>query len=268
MVKKSTKTQTKKTLKSSAKKAGPKAGGMEALREQLRKKQEELKRGGNKLPYYIFKEGTHRIRLVNLGVGATWYVEAKQIYFNKKLGGIISPTTIGEPCYATETFDTLNESKDEADKELAKQLYPRSKYLVYGIVYDDTKGKIIKDGNPQWILLPKGVFDELITLFLDPDEWGDFTDPNKGYDVKIIRTGKGQMDTEYAVNPCPPTKLPKQYHGPYDIEDEISALIPSYDETEEKTNEFLKTGPSNDDDEDEDAPKKKAKKGKKKKRDI
>ena len=97
---------------------------------------------------------------------------------------------------------------------------------------------------------------------MDTDEWGDMTaiDDN-GYDIKLIRSGTGQYDTEYDVQPCKNTPIAKGYNKEVDLPEMIRDVIPSYEETAEALNTFLHGS----DDEDE-KPKKKSKKTKKKKK--
>ena len=125
------------------------------------------------------------------------------------------------------------------------------------------------------MMVPRSVYQDIIDLYLDEEDWGDMTDPVEGYDIKITRTGTGKNDTSYSVSPCQKTKLDKKYRGEVDLEKAIRANILSYDELEEKLASFLNEG---DDDEDERPRKKssskskladkKKKKGKKYKSDI
>ena len=99
----------------------------------------------------------------------------------------------------------------------------------------------------------------IIDLYLDEDEAGDMTDPRNGYDIKIIRSGSGKLDTTYSARACKPTKLDKKYQGNVDLEGIVRSQIKSYDELEELLAKFLNEDHGGDDDED-DKPKKKAKK--------
>lgn len=84
------------------------------------------------------------------------------------------------------------------------------------------------------------------------------TDPRNGYDIKIIRSGSGKLDTTYSARACKPTKLDKKYQGNVDLEGIVRSQIKSYDELEELLAKFLNEDHGGDDDED-DKPKKKAK---------
>ena len=220
----------------------------------------ERSSGGN----IIFpKEGTIRVRLVSQGPDKELGLEIIQFY-SQKTGGIISPATFDEPCPFMDKFQELRKSSDEEDQELAKKLTPRRRFLVAGTLYKDEKGKEIDTENVgKPILIPRSVYQDIIDLYLDEDDWGDMTDPEEGYDIKITRTGKGKTDTSYSVSPCPRGKNPNsKYTKEVDLEEIIKASLPSYDELEDKLNEFLNGADS--DSEEEEAPKKKKASGKEK----
>ena len=210
------------------------------------------------------KEGTMRVRLVSQGPDKELGLEIIQFY-SQKTGGIISPATFDEPCPFMDKFQELRKSSDEEDQELAKRLTPRRRFLVAGTLYKDEKGKEIDPDNVgKPILIPRSVYQDIIDLYLDEDDWGDMTDPDDGYDIKITRTGKGKMDTSYSVTACPKGKNPPtKYTKEVDLEEIIKASMPTYDELEDKLNDFLNGADSDSDD--DDAPKKKKAEDKKEK---
>lgn len=211
------------------------------------------------------KEGTMRVRLLSQGEDKELGLEIVQFY-DPKLGGIISPATFDEPCPFMEKFKELKNSPDEEDQALAKALTPRRRFLIGGTLYKDEKGKEIDlDNVGKPILIPRSVYQDIIDLYLDEDDWGDMTDPESGYDIKITRSGKGKMDTNYTVTACPKGKNPKASLIPeIDLEKIVRDQMLSYEELEEKLSEFLNgADKSDDDDEEEVAPKKDKKKKKK-----
>jgi len=237
-----------------------------STRERMlaRKKKLAEKSGGNG---FIFpKEGTMRVRLVSQGPDKEIGMEIIQFY-DPKLGGIISPATFDEPCPFMEKFKELKSSDKEDDQAVAKLLTPRRRYLVGGTLYKDEKGKEIDPDNVRKaILIPRSVYQDIIDLYLDEDDWGDMTDQKEGYDIKITRSGSGKMDTTYSVTACP--KKDKQplakYTEEMDLEEIVRKQIPSYDELEEKLDEFL-NGANTEEEEDEKPKKKKDSEKKKKK---
>ncbi len=228
-----------------------------STREKMlaRKKKLEEKGSGNGL---IFpKEGTLRMRIKSPGDDQELGMEVVQFYI-PGVGGVISPATFDEPCPFMEKYEELKQSKDEDDKELAKRLIPRRRYVIGGIIYKDDKGNGVDyEGQNRGVLIAGAVYQDIIDLYLDEDEAGDMTDPITGYDIKITRSGSGKFDTTYSVRQCKPSKLDKKYRSDLDLEKIVRDQIKPYDELEEELNKFLNEAP--DDDEEDDAPKKKKK---------
>lgn len=238
-----------------------------STREKMlaRKKKLEEKGSGNGL---IFpKEGTLRMRIKSPGDDQELGMEVVQFYI-PGVGGVISPATFDEPCPFMEKYEELKQSKDEDDKELAKRLIPRRRYVIGGIIYKDDKGNGVDyEGQNRGVLIAGAVYQDIIDLYLDEDEAGDMTDPVTGYDIKITRSGSGKFDTTYSVRQCKPSKLDKKYRSDLDLEKIVRDQIKPYDELEEELNKFLNEAPN---DEEDDAPKKNKKsstdKSKKKKK--
>lgn len=236
-----------------------------SLKDRLIQKKKELKERGSRNQAMIFqKEGTIRVRLLPTGEDNDFIQEVIQFYLGSKIKGVISPITFGDPCAIEEKYQELKASDDGDDKDLAKSFSPKKKYLAPVIVYTDSKGKTIdKDHSGRMVLLSVGQYEKIIDLYLDTDEWGDMTDPETGYDLKLIRSGTGQLDTEYDVQPCKPTPIPKEFEGKeVNLEEMVREVIPTYEETADFLKEFLSGGL--DDEEEEEKPVKKVVKKKKK----
>lgn len=92
------------------------------------------------------------------------------------------------------------------------------------------------------MMVPRSVYQDIIDLYLDEEDWGDMTDPVEGYDIKITRTGTGKNDTSYSVSPCQKTKLDKKYRGEVDLEKAIRANILPYRRTRREVGFFLNEG--------------------------
>lgn len=243
--------------------------GGKTTREKMLERKKQLESKGKGGGIVFPKEGTLRLRIKSPGEDEELGIEIIQFYLGPDMGGVISPATFDEPCPFMEKYKELKESDDEDDKELAKRLVPKRRYIIGGIGYKDDKGKEIDpDMIDRAVLIPSSVYQDIIDLYLDEDEWGDMTDDVEGYDIKITRSGKGKNDTKYTVSPCQKKSLDKKYRGTIDLESIVKNAIPSYEELEEKLKKFLNESPSDDDDEDEKPKKKKdrdIKKSKKKK---
>lgn len=223
---------------------------MASLKERLKQKREQLSKKGSGTGKLLFlKEGTVRVRPLPVGEEEEFVAEVTQFYLGEKLKGVFSPSQFGEPCAIMEAYEELKSSKNEDDKELAKKFVPKKRYLMPCIVYTDDAGKTIdKEKGIVLVQLTNSLYQEIIDLYLDSDEWGDMTDPKAGYDLKLTRTGSGKMDTEYTVKPCKPTPIAKEYSKTVDLESLIKEVIPSYEETKAKITEYLNLDPEADSD--------------------
>lgn len=231
------------------------------MRKKLQQRQKELRSKGAGNGIIFMKEGTIRVRFLSPGPDEEFIREVNQVYLGPKIKGVISPTSIGKPCAIHERYLKLKKSKKDSDKELAGKLVEKPRYLGCVVMYKDLKGKEVDTQNSgKLIQITKGLYEAIIDHYLDED-WGDMTDPIRGYDVKLVRKGSGQLDTEYSIIPCPPTKAPKGWNKPIDLDKKIHEVIPTYEETQSKLDEFF-SGPIDEEADDlgNSVPKKKKKK--------
>lgn len=211
----------------------------EKLRKKLEKRKQQLADKGKGFGYVTFKEGKKTVRFLNPGDDEDFAVEVILFFFGKEIGGFVSPASFGQPCAAWDAYHELKKSKDEDDNAIAATFKPRKKYFSPIITYKDEKGKEIDEEVGETLALLAGTqYAELIDWMLDED-YGDFTDPVNGYPVKVKRTGAGQFDTVYTQMKLDNSKLPKKYRGVYNPEEMVKKIIPTFEETEEKLNEFL-----------------------------
>jgi hypothetical protein len=228
------------------------------LKDRLKTRREELKaksQSGN--IHYLKADTTTRVRILPAGSEEEFVKEVTQFYLGNEIKGVISPVTFEEPCAIMEAYDELKASKDDDDKALAKTFIPKQRYLAFCIIYKDQAGKEVDEQNsPKFIILTSGMYQDIIELYLDEDEWGDMTDPDKGYDLKLIRSGSGKMDTEYTVSPCKNTPMPKAFKNKeFNLDEEVKKIIPSYEETKDIIARFLNI-PAEDEKEEKKAKKK------------
>lgn len=211
------------------------------LRERLQKKRNELaKKAAGKGGIMFLKEGTKRVRVLPVGEDNEFAFEVTHFYLGNDIKGVFSPQTFGDPCAIMEMYKELKDSKDSDDKELAKKLVPKTKYLMPILVFDDLKGKKIDSDRPITLVqLTNGMYQSILDLYLDDDEWGDMTDIKKGYDLKLSREGTTITNTEYSVQPCKNTPIPKKYKKEIDLEELVKKQISTYEETKEFIEQFL-----------------------------
>jgi len=232
----------------------------DTVREKLKKRKKQLESKGGSGNITYIKEGTIRVRILPVQGEEEFAFKVTQFYLGAELKGVFSQSSIDNgDCPILDKYHELMESDDEDDKDLAKTLKPKSKYLMPCIIYKDQKGKEIdEEKGITLVQITPSLYNDLIDHWLDDDDWGDMTDPKKGYDVKLTRKGSGQFDTEYTMSPCPKTPLKKKkYAKEINLTELISKIIPSYEDAQDKLNQFLHL-----DGEEDEAPKKKKKKGK------
>lgn len=226
-----------------------------SLKDRLAEKRKNLSGGGDGNMIFV-KAGVTRFRPVPVGENNDWSFEVLQFYLGNEIKGVISPKSIGKPCGIMEAYERLKASKKESNRKLALKMKPKKKYIVLGYAFKDEKGKepdIERGVRPA--LLAKGSLQDMIDLYLD-DENGDFTDAINGYDIKLRRTGTTMTDTEYSATACQSTKCLKKFRGPYDLQEAVTAIIPTYKETLVIAERFLNLPPEEDE---ESTPKKKKK---------
>lgn len=240
-----------------------------SFKERLAEKRKKMAQKGGSDKLIFLKEGTLRIRILNVGAEKDFSMEVTQFYLGPEIKGVFSPATFGMPCAIMEKYEELKNSKKKADKDLAKLLVPKKKSLIPVAAFKDTAGKELDtESIGKLIPISNGLCGQIIDYYLDEDEWGDFMNPESGYDFKLIRSGSGKFDTEYSAKPCKPTPAPKALSKKtYDLEEMVKAIMPTYEETEEKLIEFLAGNPSSDIDDDEDERPRKSKKAKRSHRD-
>lgn len=220
-------------------KESSKSGKKLSLKDRMKADRARLKEGaGNNNMIYI-KDGTLRVRILNVGEENQWYVEVIQFYL-PGIKGVFSPATFGEKCALMQWYEDMKTSKDEDDKALLAKIGLSRKYLVPVVVYSDDKGLKIDDSKSGKLLqLTKGLLIETMDYFLD-EEWGDFTDVTNGYDIKYSREGKGKNDTTYSSAPCKPSKLQKPWgRKPIALEEMVKKEMPTYEQTKEYLAKFL-----------------------------
>jgi len=243
----------------------------EKLQKKLAERRKKIKERSSKGAVIFPKEGTLRFRVLPTpNEDVDWAVEALGFYLGGEIQGVFSAAAdcIGDDCPLLDKYHELKQSKKASDQDVAKLLSPRKKYLVAAIVYSDDRGKEIDgDNSGKLIQIPTGVYTSMLDIYLDPD-YSDFTDPDEGFDFKLIRTGKGKQDTEYTILPVPkPGPISKEWNKPTDPLDLYKKVVKPYEDVEDLLVQFLvDVNPDADEDDEEDKPPKRSKKKKRPRR--
>lgn len=229
-------------------------------RELLERRREKLaSKGGGGDMFYVSKPGSHRMRSAPVEEGEN-AIEVIQYYLGPEIKGVISPASLGLPCALEEHYQALKESDDEDDQDTAGNMSRRARYVMPHYRYKDDKGKEPDvEAGVRLLLMTNGQYQDWIEFYLE-DEIGDPSDPIKGFDIKYKREGSGKLDTTYTLLQCKPTKCAKQFRGPYDPEEMLTKILPSYDQTKDYLDKFLGAASDDDDDEQDALKERKAKK--------
>jgi len=214
---------------------------MSELRKRLEEKRKKLnERGKTGKVIFLKDDQTLRVRPLPVGEDKEFVFEVIQFYLGSDIKGVYSNATFGKPCPIMEKYEELKNSKDSDDKNLAKLLVPKRKFMMPVLVYKDLKGKEIDTENSgKFIQITGDIYKVIIDNWLDTDDWGDPTDPTEGYDMKIGRMGSGKLDTTYSCSPCPKSPTPKEWRKIVDIDEMVAEIIEDYDACLEKLNTFL-----------------------------
>lgn len=148
--------------------------------ERLKAKKEELD-SRRSFGFWVPQEGRNSIRILPPKEdGMDFFVSIYQHWHNGlKRGYVCQMRQRQEPCYFCEVEDE------------AVVMRARERYLTNIIDLDNPD-----DGILVWNF-GSGLLQEMFAYFLD-EEWGDLSDPDKGYDLILERSGKG-LDTEYRL---------------------------------------------------------------------
>lgn len=164
--------------------------------EAANEEEEELKSTGG--TFLKLGVGENMVRFLPPPVGQkTPFLLVWEHQLNLPDGSFVSfacPKRMGrKPCIVCQKADQLKATGNPADYERAQDLYPRRK--VYANIIDRKDA----DAGPKILGFGKMIHDDIIAIRKDPDFGGDFTHPETGFDIKIVRQGTGRNDTKYKV---------------------------------------------------------------------
>jgi hypothetical protein len=142
--------------------------------------------------FWIPKSGVNLIRILPPKEEGLFFYEVRVHYLPNDFP-IKCPRQDNEPCPICELVDNLRRSESAEDVERSRRLSAKRRYLMNIIDLDDLESGV------QVFPAGREVLRQLLTYFVDPD-WGDLTDPDKGYDIVIEKAGSG-LQTSYTVRP-------------------------------------------------------------------
>jgi hypothetical protein len=177
----------------------------EYLRQQYARDNKEASEStaNDGVPYHYLKQGRTIVRILPIYTSqGAWYREIEEHFLQGD--GHTCPRPFGQRCPACELGEDLYKSSDKNDLERANQLRPRRGFYMNAIILS-AEGSDVSAANGVQVL-KTGVKLKRQLLHYDSDVqggWGDITSLEQGFNVTIIRKGKGMIDTEYNASPIP-----------------------------------------------------------------
>lgn len=178
--------------------------------------------------------GTSTIRVLPpVGTMEFFFVEVGQHYIGDSKDGLYCPNVCaGQPCPICEVQDELYKA---GDKDTAAKFRVGRSFFI----------NLIDRAHPDQGVLKyqcgTTIFTQLVAYINDPD-YGDISDPDAGYDVKVERTGEGKNDTRYqarAVRRDTPLGEPDQaeqwLNDASDLQEYVNSRMLSYEDLAKKS---------------------------------
>jgi hypothetical protein len=184
--------------------------------EKLRKAKEDRKKAGD---YMNLESGENMVRFLAWSASGEPFKEAWYHFNFAEKPILCAKKTLGEPdCGACDFVDALFKTKNPDDKAAAKDRMAKVRYFAPVL---NMKEKDPKDRKRVRVLsFGTKINEDLLGYFVDED-YGDFTDPETGRDVKIERVGE-KLETKYTVRV-------RTQQTPVQGWEEIKASIPDLD---------------------------------------
>lgn len=192
------------------------------LAERLAQLNSGGKQQTSSLSFLSIKDGRNVVRILP-GKGESDFATEVWVHYgvgkseqNKNGTMVVCPTTKGENqscpvCELSKQLRSLSKKKDDNYDKQSKQLYRKKRVYFnaisreedlsnYEFVEDKWKNKESGDEESPVKVLGTGIgiYKDILSLIVDP-EYGDITDPVKGLDLIITKSGSGQFNTEYDV---------------------------------------------------------------------
>lgn len=168
---------------------------LEAIRRKI--KQLETNSSSSRVQQWKPGDGKHRIRVLPWPSEFTKpgepFVEKFFYYFTRP--GFLCPFQFGKPDPVKDLQGKLYDTKDLADRAIAKDLYPKMR--CYLALLDRDKPE---DGIQVWAF-GKKIYTSLLDFFMD-EETNDWMDPKEGFDLNVTispQQGSDYKDTKVAL---------------------------------------------------------------------
>lgn len=199
------------------------------LRDRLNKSQNQEKGNGTSV-FWKPDEGTHTIRVVDPGTGDPFRDFYLHYNVGKNFGFLCPKRNFGDECPVCEFASKLWTEGNEDEKNQAKKLFVKQRFYTTIVVRgeEDTGAKLWSHG--------KEVFENLLRVAVNTEEYGDITDVKDGTDFTVeYKTPEGASFPKTSLTPKRKTS---PLAGSKKEVDAILENVPNVDEIlERKTTE-------------------------------
>lgn len=179
----------------------------ERIEQEYAKSQNNSSGFDGSVDLYNFRKGITQIRVLPPLKGKDhWKKEIFEHYI--PVGGkkprVTCLSMFNEDCPVCDEGKRLHNTNDPDNLDRAKDLQPKRKYIANALVLSSPDGSTNATSGVQVIKFGAKVEEPLSQLDWDfQGGWGNMTDIEKGFDVRINRTGETMNTTVYTVQGVP-----------------------------------------------------------------
>jgi serine/threonine protein kinase len=194
---------------------------------------------------YKPKDGDQKIRVTPSPDGDS----LQEVFMHFRIAGqsfLCPKKNFGEPCALCDFASELYKLGDEASLDMSKQIYAKPRYYSPILVRGEEEKGI------RWWSYGVKVYKMFLKKYMDP-EYGNFTDPETGFDWTLSYTPQEKSSTNFAESELTPARASsKMIEGGKKKVDELVAATPKLfsilprktsEETKELLDKFLSRSP-------------------------
>lgn len=184
-----------------------------------RAQQAQAKKDARGITWWKPKDGANMIRILPPWSKAGQFVKEAGYHYNvaDKTALACPKESKNDPCPICEAAKELFKSRRPEDMELAKRIQVKKRFFYNILDRTANDGKVYVFGSGSM------VYEGLLEIFSDPD-YGDITDPDNGYDIKLKKRGEG-LGTEYTVMPDKSSTPVKKWDKKKEDLTDLDALV-------------------------------------------
>lgn len=181
------------------------ATNQEYMKEEKARQDRQSEGGLGNVGFYLSNVGVYQIRVLPpFSPDGRWFRRLLEyrVAVEKRPYFLTAPTQFDLEDPVKETIETLGNSGNPDLVKKAADLKPRTQYLFNVLVLSAPQGVEFEFGKVYVLKAGEMVKRQIVEL--DQDEglgWTDITNLENGVNLTIKRTGQGQFDTRYEVNP-------------------------------------------------------------------